>query len=409
MKILWLFSEDYPFGRGEETFIPPELPELAKHFSVTIISTNLVDPQTSALPDGIRAVRNDTRGIARKIMGRIRALFSPVFYREILRIMKSRKHIIKNILWAWSWFSIADHSVRSLSGLLRESKPDVVYCFWRRPYLLGALLHRKRLGNPLIIARAHRKDLYDESAHFGQQVFGMEVDRMIDKMFLISRSGCDYYLNTYSVSDPHKCRVAYLGTPEPERMQEYAYSDIMRVFSCCYLIPRKRVHLIIEALSLIKDRKVEWVHAGGGELEGELRALAAEKLADNVTYKLLGTVPNKDVRAQLVNFSYDCFLTASESEGLPVTAMEAASYGLPAVAPAIDGIPEVVTPESGILLPANPTPEEIADALIRIKDMPREEYMSMRAAARALWEDKFRASVNAKRFTEKIVKMMEER
>ena len=46
----------------------------------------------------------------------------------------------------------------------------------------------------------------------------------------------------------------------------------------------------------------------------------------------------------------DVAVLSSEKEGTPVSLIEAAAAGRPAVATAVGGVPEVVTPETGILV-----------------------------------------------------------
>jgi len=48
---------------------------------------------------------------------------------------------------------------------------------------------------------------------------------------------------------------------------------------------------------------------------------------------------------------------------LPVSIMEAFSYGIPAIATAVGGIPEIVTEDCGVLLELDFEPEELATIL----------------------------------------------
>ena len=411
---LWLFCENFPFGYDEITFIPPELEALRKRFSVTIITTNLTGSKSIQLPSDVRVIRNDTsKG---KIAGRVQALFSPVFWREVKAIIGGGNNIPQKVSWALSWFSLGIASINSLKSL---PKPDVIYCFWRRPYLFGALMNKKKLGNPPVICRAHGKDLFLERAPLGYFPFAGETDRMMDGIYLVSRAGYDYYMKHFSSSDPPKANIAYLGCPGAgggDVQDGLRYDlrivpcdtprhDEFKIFSCSHLVPLKRVDKIIYALSLAANnmpgRRIAWVHAGGGSEEDALRK-QAENLPPNVRWEILGALPNEAVRRKLAE-GFHCFVTASETEGgVPVSIAEAFSCGIPAIGTNAGGIPEIVTPGTGVLLPNDVAPGEIAAAIIKMADMPDEEYNALRRNAYNLWRDKFDALKNADAFAETL-------
>ena len=57
--------------------------------------------------------------------------------------------------------------------------------------------------------------------------------------------------------------------------------------------------------------------------------------------------------------SFDLFMNVSSSEGLPVSIMEAFSFGIPALVTAVGGNPEIVQEGAGILLAENPSIDSI--------------------------------------------------
>jgi glycosyltransferase involved in cell wall biosynthesis len=66
----------------------------------------------------------------------------------------------------------------------------------------------------------------------------------------------------------------------------------------------------------------------------------------------------------------DVFVLASRQEGLPVVLMEATSVGLPIVATAVGGVPEVLTDGvDGLVVPPG-DPLALADALSRVVTDP---------------------------------------
>jgi glycosyltransferase involved in cell wall biosynthesis len=84
--------------------------------------------------------------------------------------------------------------------------------------------------------------------------------------------------------------------------------------------------------------------AGIGQLQGELEQLAAELgLADSVTF--LGWV--EDVYDLMA--AADVFVQSSTDEALPQTIIEAAGLGVPVVATAAGGVPEILGPAAEMI------------------------------------------------------------
>ena len=123
---------------------------------------------------------------------------------------------------------------------------------------------------------------------------------------------------------------------------------------------------------------VRFVAVGQGPLEAEIRALHARLgLGDRLI--LLGH------RADAVRImgACDVFVLASHWEGLGVAVMEALALGLPVVATAVGGVPEVVEHgREGLLVPPE-RPSELAAALLTVlTDDERRRTMAAAAARR---------------------------
>lgn len=121
-----------------------------------------------------------------------------------------------------------------------------------------------------------------------------------------------------------------------------------------------------------------------------------------ITYKFLGNVPNNQIIDFYKQNNIDCFITTSESEGLPVSIMEAESSGIPIIATDVGGISEMIA-NNGILLPANPTREDVAEAIIKIMQSSSHDKRNMSNSSRLIWEKYFDAEKNAKKFIELLV------
>jgi len=129
---------------------------------------------------------------------------------------------------------------------------------------------------------------------------------------------------------------------------EWGLGDAPVVGSIGRLDTDKAYHVFLAAARRVAAvaPEVRFVLVGGGPLEGELRQLAADAgLGD----RLIMTGWRADARA--IVQAFDLFVSTSIREPFGNVLIEAALAGVPAVAPAVDGIPEaVIDGETGRLL-----------------------------------------------------------
>ena len=127
------------------------------------------------------------------------------------------------------------------------------------------------------------------------------------------------------------------------------------------------------------------VSVGDGVCRAELQALHSE-LGLGSTVEFAGPQEQGQVLAWWQRA--DIAVLTSENEGMPVSLMEAAACGVPAVAPAVGGIPELV--EHGVtgLLTARGDARGFADALQQLIEDPGRR-VQMARAARARIDERF--------------------
>ncbi len=140
----------------------------------------------------------------------------------------------------------------------------------------------------------------------------------------------------------------------------------------------KRPDRLIEAFAMVKDRipGAVLLIAGEGD-QYDLTRSAAVDLGESVLF--LGWRPD----VTILYAAADLTLITSDNEGMPVTLMEAAAAGLPAVTTAVGSAHEVVVDgETGLVV--EPTATAVADAVVQLlNDQPLRSHMGQAASRRA--------------------------
>ena len=146
------------------------------------------------------------------------------------------------------------------------------------------------------------------------------------------------------------------------------------------LAGQKGFHLLIEAMALAAPALpgLRLTLIGDGPLRAALEAdILARGLQDRI--HLTGWLDEQALRQHLTQAT--ALVLPSFAEGLPMVLMEAMATSRPVIATAIAGVPELVTPDSGWLVPAGDV-QALADALASLAATPPAKLTEMGAAAR---------------------------
>lgn len=132
---------------------------------------------------------------------------------------------------------------------------------------------------------------------------------------------------------------------------------------------QKDYETLVEAASLVLERDpgTRFVVVGDHEEPAHREYfLEIQKSLDEhgIRDHFVFTGHRPDVDALLDTF--DVFVLSTHWEGFPLVILEAMSHGLPVVATAVDGIPEIVEPGETGFLHGHEDPESLAKALIRL-------------------------------------------
>lgn len=401
---LILITDYYPYTQNE-TFLENEIPYLASNFDLQIITNDIISEKCRILPDGVKLYRC-TGQSGYTIFQQLRLLFMYVTSYdglfEIFSILKIRKTIINRLSASFYYFMQAQTYFERLVrlGIINTEDNQIIYSYWSSYRLLGITHNAKKLKNTKIVTRLHGYDLYNERMTDGRQPFKPQMERHLSKVLLIAEYCKQYYLEKFC-KDSSKVVVQRLGTIQNDSLTYRTKDEIFLIVSCSNVIPLKRVHLIAEAVLKLKMR-VKWVHFGDGTCMEQIRTMT-NILPDNITIEFKGRIPNEEVMTYYKSNDVDCFVTTSETEGCPVSIMEALSFGIPIIATKVGGIPEMLNDTGNILLDSSPSVEQVVDAFLKI-------YNLNNSGQKRLFEDnivRWNQYYNASKNNSELVKLLQ--
>ena len=136
------------------------------------------------------------------------------------------------------------------------------------------------------------------------------------------------------------------------------------------LAPQKGPDILLEAASAVAAHlpQVSFVVTGEGELGGALRA-QAETLQLTASVKFKGACPQEETVARMREM--DVVVVPSRWEGCPYVVLEAFQAGVPLVASAVGGVPDLVRNGVNGVLVAPEDAEALSDALLGLLRDPQ--------------------------------------
>lgn len=159
---------------------------------------------------------------------------------------------------------------------------------------------------------------------------------LTDTIWCISKSDRDKAVNIIGIKENKIIMSLNSITPLKPRGDADFHGRVLFVGRLTY---PKRPDLIADVVA--RDKRYSLDIIGDGDLYPELYRLYGE--CDNISF--LGEI------AEFRDFNkYDVFVLTSDSEGLPMSALEAASAGVPMILSNVGGCFEVINGENGILV-----------------------------------------------------------
>ena len=236
--------------------------------------------------------------------------------------------------------------------VIKEEKPDIIHVHLIIVYCILACI----LKRPKIVQTIHTM------AHKETKKRVIRFNYLFIKLFgvtpvALSNAVKDSIVSTYHVK-AENVPVIYNGIPLYRCLQKqyYAFSDTINIVHVGrFALPKNHINML-RAIKALHEKHPEVVlHMyGDGELRDEISAFITENgMAD---YALMH---GKTDNVYPVLHDADIFILPSVYEGIPMTIIEAMGTGLPIVASAVGGIPDMIDDgKTGLL--CTPEPDDIA-------------------------------------------------
>lgn len=414
MKNLLLFTWSYPYSvAAENTFIPQEITVLAKRFNKIVIAPKLLSGTKEDIPETNVSINKDYALFIKSRVNKIKflgkAIFDKLLFNEIgsdpmffLRnpgcVKKAFLYRLISIMtevWIKKYFQ---SNKLSISTFIFET-------WWFDETTLGLANFSEKSKSTFTVTRAHGVDLYEER-HFANYIpFRKIAIQKVQYVFPDSLTGSKYLSETYNLKG-EKIQLGLLGVTDPGFDCRSSSDGIFRMLSCSFLIPLKRIDLLILGLQqlgmICHQKRFSWVHIGSGPEKEKLAKLAREKIPDNVSFQFIEYPGKKELYDFYSSKCVDLFINVSSTEGTPVAIIEAISCGVPVLATAVGGNKQIVDHENGILLDENPKPEDIAASISHLTDY-QDQLKKLREGSKRRWFDSYNADINYNKFADIIL------
>ena len=321
---------------------------------------------------------------------------------------------------ALAWL-VARHPLRCLIDLLSRRR-------WRRE----EGVRRLRTLAPAV-RRVRRSRVDHLHAHFaaGAALDAMRIGALLRVSYSVMTHGYDIFRTPRNLLEKHE-RAEFAVTPcdysvrflreecgaqarrlvmgvDPDAFARAApYPGGRTVLAVGRLVEKKGFDVLVEAASLRRFDRV--LIAGDGPLRGALESRIHELGVVDVV-SLLGSVPPARVRSLLEEadvLAAPCVVAADgDRDTMPVVVKEALAMEVPVVASEEVGLPEIVRPEWGRLVPPG-DPAALAAALDEVLSLPVSERVAMGQAGRAFVAERCNVCTEAARLAAWMAEAVEQ-
>lgn len=421
-RYCFLFTKKFPYS-VQEAYLEDELVYLKKKFEKIIIIPfdeyiyNDEDLKHRSNLEDIEVIKINNQFINFSVMEKIKRewrvwkIFMEDFWysREKVQYIRSWRVLLGQLRHL---YKIASALKDIIAGRKYPSDSILFYNYWLHKGSVICAMYNYFFSEHKImnISRAHSVDLFHKDWNNMIQSklnyiflpFEYFKVKNTDYIYPISNLGLIHFKNLFP-KFKDKFRLAHLGILNSSAFNEIKFrnNDIKILLTCSSIDHNKRVYLMPQIIAkCAKD--VKWYHIGSGEqkyINEVLREIEKYNVSERCV--LLGRLSNQEVRAFYTMNKVYLFLNLSIIEGIPVSLMEAASYGVPMIATHTGGNSEIVDEANGFLISKDFQVENIID-IINSLSANYSLWLEKSKNAYLTFKEKFDAEKNYMIFADEI-------
>lgn len=397
---IYIYTSLFPYSLISENFLSTEIDVVNERNNITIVPTSF-EEVSRQVPETVNV---DNSICQCGILYKVKCLLSLFSFTTLKLIVQSKEfaYIKRYPLDLIKYLYGAYLVYYDVCQKIKVNPTACFYSYWYSypPIAFSLYKYRHPETNAKFISRAHGSDVYgvDVGVYYPLRNF---VAQYIDNVFCVSSYGMEYLKDKYAVLSG-KIHISRLGVVNDNGATSMA-SNSIQLLSCARVIGLKRLPLLFLSVAKYAERnpqsKFKWTHLGDGpEMQALESYIQAYSKPVNLIVDLKGQISNDLIKDYYRNKHVDCFLLLSSSEGVPVSIMEAISFGVPVLATRVGGVSEIVSEEVGILLNVDYKQSEFDEALSSII-ANRERY---RTTSYDFFEQNYNARKNYLKFYEII-------
>ena len=290
--------------------------------------------------------------------------------------------------------------------LARRPEIGLIHAHYPAPMGMAAWHLAHATGLPYVVTLHGSDDLW-RSSHRSRLAEYRQALREASRILAVSQSMADEARQIAGVDAtvlPIGIDVSRFAnpvmTPEAARRELRLPPDRVVVLLVATLLPAKGVRPFVDAVVELGDPYLAVVVGEGPEYGYRASDAGARNRVD---YR--GAHPNEAIPLYLA--AADMLILPSETEGLPTVLVEAGAAGVPVIASAVGGIPELLADDRGLLMPRVST-SAIVEAIATVRADPT--TANARAERlRSFVGQEYDAAANARRLADVYRSVVDER